>query len=70
VTGLTTAQLADRQRVSETRMAAVLVDSERLGLVQRDGDRWRLTEATAQRLGVAVASLKYEHEPEGDPTWH
>jgi hypothetical protein len=67
VTGLTAAELAERQRTSVHRMEAVLVDSQKLGLVEVDpGGYWRLTDAASRRLGVAVSSLRYEHEPEGD----
>lgn len=63
--GLSTEQLAERQRIGVARMAAVLQDSKLLGLVEQDADgRWRPTPATAERLGVAVASLKFEHEGE------
>ena len=58
--GLTLAELVDRNPHvrKPAQLEAILVQSERAGIVERHGDRWRLTDAARREYGDALRALE------------
>jgi hypothetical protein len=60
---LTVAELARNTGVSEAKMRRILADFEAAGIAERDGDRWRLTEAGIADYCVPLAGIREGNVP-------
>jgi DNA-binding IclR family transcriptional regulator len=60
---LSLAELCASTGVSPKRMRVFLADFEAAGIVERDGDRWRLTSAAAAEYAFAFRAIRASNVP-------